>query len=121
LTPKEIAAKYNFTAYNNQLTNLFNMLKGLKEKNVPKAVPLQNMKKEMYKFDRAVDSQFDSIQNISDRKAIVKAASHVDSLNKEMQEMAMLWTVKHPKAQKIKEEFRKKMMMIDKQMDALSD
>lgn len=61
-----------------------------------------------------------SIRNISDKKAIVKAASHVDSLNKEMQEMAQLWTVKHPKAQKVKEEFRRKMMEIDKQMDLLS-
>lgn len=120
LTPAEIAAKYNFTAYNTELSHLFGMLKGLKNANVPKARPLQHMKKEMLQFDQAVDSQLTSIRNISDKKAIVKAASHVDSLNKEMQEMAQLWTVKHPKAQKVKEEFRRKMMEIDKQMDVLS-
>jgi archaellum component FlaC len=56
------------------------------------------MKKEMMQFDQAIDSQLVSIRNINDKKAIVEAASHVDSLNKEMQEMAQLWTVKHPKA-----------------------
>jgi hypothetical protein len=40
LTPAEIAQKYNFTSYNNELNNLFGMLKGLKEANVPKTKPL---------------------------------------------------------------------------------